>query len=163
MNRLLITLVLACYAAFLATTAASAQTKQSGTLHCDNPDPQLSIPVGDNPSHSVGVQQSNCTWTKPLEMAGVKSKDGRSTATVEIDGSSVRGHGFFVGTMDSGDKFFLKYSATGTIEEGAGTSSKGSWEYTGGTGKLVGLTGKGTYTCDPSGSCEISGVYQLPK
>jgi hypothetical protein len=162
MNRFLNTLTVV-FAALLASTAASAQTKQSGTLQCDNPDQQLTIPVGDNPSHSVGVQQSKCTWTKPLEMAGAKSKDGASTATVEIDGSSVRGHGFFVGTMDSGDRFFLKYSATGTIQEGAGTSSKGSWEYIGGTGKLVGLTGKGTYSCDPSGTCEISGVYQLPK
>jgi hypothetical protein len=43
---------------------------------------------------------------------------------------------------------------------------KGTWSFTGGTGKLKGIKGKGTYTCTPSGdgvSCEIEGDYQLGK
>jgi hypothetical protein len=162
MNRVLITLVLVCFAA----AAASAQTKQSGTALCAKPDPIHVIPVGDRPEHSLSVAQLKCAWTKPLEMAGAKSKDGVNTETSEFTGDTSRTHGFHIGTMDSGDKYFVRYHGTGTSKDGALLSSKGSWEYTGGTGKLKGLTGKGTYSCTPSGdavTCEIEGEYQLPK
>jgi hypothetical protein len=45
-------------------------------------------------------------------------------------------------------------------------SGKGTWSYTGGAGKLKGITGKGTYTCKSQGervSCDIDGEYQLAK
>lgn len=43
---------------------------------------------------------------------------------------------------------------------------KGTWGFTGGTGKLKGIKGKGTYTCKPSGdenTCEVEGEYELSK
>jgi len=44
--------------------------------------------------------------------------------------------------------------------------SKGTWGFTGGSGKLKGIKGKGTFTCSPSGdgvACEVEGEYQLAK
>jgi hypothetical protein len=42
----------------------------------------------------------------------------------------------------------------------------GTWSFDGGTGKLKGLTGKGTYktttNADGTGSAEIEGEYKLP-
>jgi hypothetical protein len=166
MNRFLIAVAVVCLAAFFGTIPASAQTKQSGTALCAKPDQIHVIPVGDSPDHSLSVAQLKCSWTKPLEMAGAKSKDGVNTETSEFTGNTSRTHGFHVATTDSGDKYFVRYHGTGTSKDGALVSSKGTWEYTGGTGKLKGLTGKGTYSCTPSGdaaSCEIEGEYQLPK
>jgi len=63
--------------------------------------------------------------------------------------------------MESGDKFFVWFQSSGTGKEG-----KGTWGFTGGTGKLKGITGKGTYTCTASGDrslCEIEGEYALAK
>lgn len=162
MNRFFTTAALVCF----AVTAASAQTRQSGTAQCGKADPLHVIPADDRPDHSLSVGQVKCTWTKPLEMAGAKSKEGVNAETVEITGNNMRFHGIDVSTMDSGDKFFVRYHGTGTTKDGAFVSSKGTWEYTGGTGKLKGITGKSTFTCAPSGdgaSCEIEGDYQLPK
>jgi len=146
MNRFLIGVIAVCFAAFLAATAASAQTKQSGTAQCAKPDVQHVIPVGDAPDHSLALTQLKCTFTKPLEMGGAKSKEGVNTETSDFSGSTSRTRGFHIATMDSGDKYFVRYRGTGTTKDGNLVSAKGSWEYTGGTGKLKGLTGKGTYS-----------------
>jgi hypothetical protein len=68
---------------------AQAQTKISGTLQCDKGDPQHVIPVGDRADHSFMITQTKCTWTKPLEVEGAKSKDDVSTFFNEITGSRV--------------------------------------------------------------------------
>jgi hypothetical protein len=162
MNRFFITTALICFAA----VAASAQTKISGTAQFGKPDPQHMVPVGDRPDHSLGVEQLKCTWTKPMEIEGAKSKDGVSTETVDISGNSARARGFHVSTVDSGDKYFVWYQGTATTKDGALVDQKGTWGFTGGTGKLKGIKGKGTYTCTASGdgvSCEIEGDYQLAK
>ena len=162
MHRFLVATALMCFAA----VAVSAQTKISGTAQCGKPDPQHTIPVGDRPDHSLGVAQLKCTWTKPMEIEGAKSKDGVSTGTDDISGNTGRAHGFHVSTMDSGDKFFVWYQGTETMKDGALVSQKGNWGFTGGSGKLKGIKGKGTYTCTASGdgsSCEVEGDYELAK
>jgi len=162
MNRFFTTAVLVCFAA----VAASGQTKVTGTCQFGKPDPQLMIPVGDRPGHSLGVDQTKCTWTKPQEIGGDKSKDGVSTGTYDSSSSSMHAHGVHVTTMENGDKLFVAYQGTGTTKDGVIQHAKGTWTYTGGSGKLKGIKGKGTYTCAPSGdgmSCDIEGEYQLAK
>jgi hypothetical protein len=44
-------------------------------------------------------------------------------------------------------------------------SGEGTWSSAGGTGKLKGLKGKGTYTCEPASDnvdCDVEGEYTLP-
>ena len=151
---------------FFAAVVASGQTKISGTAQFGKPDPQHMIPVGDRPDHSLGVEQLKCTWTKPMEIEGAKSKDGVSTETVDISGNTARARGFHVSTVDSGDKYFVWYQGTATTKDGALVSQKGNWGFTGGSGKLKGIKGKGTFTCTPSGdgdTCEVEGDYQIAK
>ena len=152
---------------WFGVATAGAQTKISGTLQCGKADQEHVIPVGDRPDHSLGLEQVKCTWTKPLEIEGAKSKEGIGTATDDISSNTVSSRGFNVTTMDSGDKFFVRYQGTTTLKDGAPIRSKGEWGFTGGTGKLKGIKGKGTYTCaPPSGdvtTCEIEGEYQLAK
>ena len=150
----------------LCAATAGAQTKVTGTAQCAKPDPQHMVPVGDRPGHSLGVEQSKCSWTKPMEIGGDKSKDGVSTATIEVSGDTSHAHGFHVATMESGDKFFVWYHGTGTSKDGAPVEAKGEWGFTGGSGKLKGIKGKGTYNCTPSGdglACEVEGEYELAK
>ncbi len=150
----------------LITPVAVAQTKISGSLQCSKPDDQHTIAVGDHPNHSLGVEQFKCTWTKPLEIAGTRSKDGVSTAFDEVNGSRFRARGYHVTTMADGDKFYVFYGGEGTLKEGVAQSQKGAWIVTGGNGKLKGLKGKGTYECAAAGevlTCNIEGEYQLPK
>jgi hypothetical protein len=153
-------------AVWMCAAMASAQTKVSGTAQFSKPDPVHMLPVGDRPGHSLLVEQLKCTWTKPMEIGGDKAKDGVSTETADVSGNMGRARGFHVGTMESGDKFFVWYQGTSTLKEGNATALKGTWAYTGGTGKLKGIKGKGTYQCAPSGdglACDIEGEYELGK
>jgi len=153
-------------AVLFCAAAASAQTKVSGTAQCGKPDPQQVVPVGDRPDHMLGIAQFKCTYTKPMEIGGDKSKDGASTETSDISGNTARARGFHVATMESGDKVFFWYQGTTTTKDGAPVEVKGNWGMNGGSGKMKGVKGKGTFTCAPSGdglSCEVEGEYQLAK
>jgi len=158
MHRICIVVALVCFAA----ATAGAQTKVSWTLQCGKPDPHHVIPVGDSPDHSLGLLQVKCTYTKPLEIEGAKSADDVITITNEVSGDAVRARGCHVVTMDSGDKVFISHQGAGTSGDGASAGQKGTWGFTGGSGKLKGIKGKGTYTCSPSG-CDVEGEYQLAK
>jgi len=69
--------------------------------------------------------------------------------------------------MSNGDKIFVRFSGTDTTTKDGKTGSAGTWSYTGGTGKLKGITGKGTYkgtsNADGSATTEVEGEYELPK
>jgi hypothetical protein len=75
----------------LCAATAGAQTKVTGAAQCGKPDPQHMVPVGNHSEHSVGVDQFKCTWTKPMEIGGDKSKDSVSTATSDASGNTSRG------------------------------------------------------------------------
>jgi hypothetical protein len=51
-------------------------------------------------------------------------------------------------------------------KDGKPDAAEGSWSYTGGTGKLKGLKGKGTFTgkaaADGTVTYEVEGEYTLP-
>lgn len=150
----------------LCAATASAQTKITGTAECAQPDPQHVVPAGDRANHSLGVDQVKCTYTKPLEIEGDKSKEGVSTETLDISGNSSRARGVHIITMETGDKCFLSYQGTTTTKDGALVAGKGSWAFTGGTGKMKGIKGKGTYNCTPAGggvSCAVEGEYTIAK
>ena len=133
----------------LCAATAGAQNKVSGTVECGKPDPLQLAPVGDRPG-----------------LGGDKTKESVGTATIDVSGDTSRARGFHVATMESGDKFFVWVQGTTTSKDGAMVEGKGTWGFTGGTGKLKGIKGKGTYTCKPSGdgnTCEVEGEYELAK
>jgi hypothetical protein len=162
--RILLTCALVCALAW----AASAQTKISGTANCAKPDPAYSIEVGDHTGHALGLSKTACTWTKPMDVEGSQSKDGYDVASADANGTKARISGYHVSNMSNGDKVFVRISGTDTMtKDGKPESSAGTWSYTGGTGKLKGITGKGTYkgkaNADGSITYEVEGEYELPK
>src|SRR5947208_4629630 len=58
--------------------------------------------------------------------------------------------------MENGDKAYYRYQGTAVLKDGAPQTETGPWSLIRGTGKLKGLTGKGTYKgtagADPSRS-----------
>jgi hypothetical protein len=152
-------------AASLAT-AVSAQTKLSGTQQCSKSDPSNAIEVGDRPDHLMALARTACTWTMPIEIAGVKAKDGTSVASNEINGDQSVGSGYHVGVMANGDRFFVRFYGKSSLKGGAMQSTEGAWSFTGGTGKLKGLKGRGKFTgkgaADGTAALQIEGEYQLP-
>jgi hypothetical protein len=68
--------------------------------------------------------------------------------------------------MADGDKFRVRTQGSATTKEGVIESAEGTWSFIGGTGKLKGIKGKGTYKGKggPEGiTYEIEGEYELPK
>lgn len=154
--------------ACISSAAAMADTF-TGTCTCggkSDPQHELMLPAGDRPDHQLGVEAYKCVWTKPLEIAGDKTKDGVATDVVDIKGIKVTFHGVHEVTLQSGDKIALSYQGSGTSENKKNLS-KGTFTIAEGTGKLKGIKGKGTFDCKPAGedqvSCDVDGEYELGK
>ena len=152
---------------FALATVASAQTKVSGTLQCAKPDQQQAIEVGDRPNHSFVIFQMKCTWTKSVEIAGVQSKEDVYTEFFEVSGNRSHGQAYGVGSMTNGDKYYVRSQGSATLKDGVLESGEGTGSFAGGTGKLKGLKGQGTFTAkgapDGTSTFEVEGEYELPK
>jgi len=142
----------------------AAQDKVSGSAQCAKPDLNQSATVPDNPGHTITLSQYKCSWTKPMEIAGMEDKDGVDTAMADVHGKSGHSHGYYVDNMANGDKGFVRWEGMDMMDTGGG---QGKWTYTGGTGKLKGIKGGGTYKAtyaqDGSASFDVEGEYTLPK
>jgi hypothetical protein len=160
------TIVKLLFAIALAASVAAGQTKLSGAAQCPgNPTESHNIELGDRPGHAFGIAKGTCTWTKPAEIAGLKTKDYTGVSLLEIDGNKFRYHASAMGSMDNGDKYFARLQGTTTMKDQKIWNDEGTWIFTGGTGKLKGLKGKGTYKCTPegdNGNCDMEGEYSLP-
>lgn len=156
--------VLACGLVLAIATAAPAQTKFSGTQQCAKPDPEYTVPVGDRPDHMISLAKDKCTWTSG-EIGGFQLKDEDDTIVSDISGSRARDRGNGVANLANGDKAFVQFQGTTTLKDKAPVTGQGTWSFTGGTGKLKGLKGKGTYkgkwNPDGTSTFEIEGEYQL--
>ena len=149
---------------FFIAAAAPAQNKFSGTQQCAKPDPEYVVPVGDRPDHMMALAKDKCTWSK-AEIDGVQLKDEDDTIVSDITATRSRDRGLGVATLTSGDKAFVQFQGTGTVKDNKPVTGEGTWSFSGGTGKLKGIKGKGTYKgkFNPDGSAtfEIEGDYQL--
>ena len=145
-------------------TSAGAQTKFSGKCNQQKPDPNYTVPVGDRANHAMNLAKTKCTWTG-AELAGIQLKDEDDTVVSDMSGNASRDRGYGVGTLANGDKYFVRFDGTTTYQKNAPMSATCTWSFTGGTGKLKGLTGKGTCTAtfDASGVAvfDVQGEYQV--
>lgn len=156
-----VVLVGICFVALGMT--APAQTKISGTAHCNKPDIQQKADISDHPGHMLMLTQAKCTWSKPLDVDGVQSKDGEDSGVNDMHGMAGTGHGYYIDTMANGDKTFVRWQG----KQSADGAAEGTWKYVGGTGKFKGLKGGGTYKGkgqqDGSVDFDVEGEYTLGK
>lgn len=150
---------------FLLAPVVGAQTKISGSHKCAKPETVGTVEVGEKSGHMMTLVKDACEWTKPLEMEGVKAKDGTSFIFSEMTATRASSTGNYVGTMENGDKFMVSFHDTAAVKGGKPGPGKGTWSFTGGTGKLKGITGKGTYTTslneDGTGGADVEGEYAI--
>ena len=113
------------------------------------------------------IAKGKCTWTKPLEIAGTQAKEDIGAGFDDITGNKSHGHGYVVNTWANGDKSYVRTQGSATLKDGTIDSAEGTWSFTGGTGRLKGVKGKGTYkgkgASDGSVTYEVEGEYELPK
>jgi hypothetical protein len=158
--------------------ACSAQTRITGAFECDKPALQYTIAIGAAaganspqaaapPGNVLVLRQSNCTWTKPPQIAAATPRDGRNSATSDVDGSRSHDAGYFEVALDNGDEFTLRYTGMALLADGVAQKMTGTWTLFGGTGKVTGITGRGTYngtgSADGTTAVRIVGEYQMPR
>ena len=157
---------LLCLVMALGLASAASAQKLSGTIQCGKDDTMHSLDAGDRDKHSMAVAKFHCTWTKPIEVGGIQAKESSIVEFEDTTGTATSVRGVEWGTMANGDKYTVRYQGTATAKEGAPTTLSGTWSFTGGTGKLKGLTGKGTYrgkdNPDGGATFEILGDHKLP-
>ena len=154
--------------ALLLASAVAAQTKVAGKMQCPKPEVVGTAEAGDQTGHRLTLEKNSCTWSTPMEMVGEKSKDGAYVAFSENSPTRASTAGTYVGNMDNGDKFYLSFHWA-VVKDGKPKSwiehVKGTWVFTGGTGKLKGIRGKGTYTAtedENGGVVNMEGEYAMP-
>lgn len=149
---------------FFFASALAGQVKVSGKQHCPKPRALATAEAGDEAGHTMTLEKSTCMWLAPLEIAGEKSKEGTFVAFSEASLHRAATNGTYVGSMDNGDKFYLEFHWS-TLKDGTPPETvRGHWEFTGGTGKLKGISGKGTYTAtenESGGESNMEGEYSL--
>ncbi|HZP01327.1 MAG TPA: hypothetical protein VFD30_13625 [Terriglobia bacterium] len=159
------TCLYAAIATVVLATPVLAQNRISGTSKCSKPDTAYALEVGDRPHHLFVMTKATCTWDKPVEMAGTESKGYETSVFNESWATRGRMLGYVVSAFADGDKTFVRVHGRITLKDGKQTGSEGAWNYTGGTGKFVGIKGKGTFKCSTEGegaACTIEGEYGLP-
>jgi len=152
----------------LFASAVAAQTKVAGKMQCPKPEVVGTAEAGDQAGHRLTLEKNICPWSTPMEMLGEKSKDGTYVAFSENSPTQASTRGTYVGNMENGDKFFLNFDWA-VVKDGKPKSViesvKGTWAFTGGTGKLEGIRGKGTYTAsedETGGVVSFEGEYAVP-
>jgi len=123
--------------------------------------------IDDSANHVIGISQvEDDTCSKPWEIEGLKFPKSVGTAFLDMAGTTVRiRRGYSILTAASGEKVYARYWGTMTVE-GEAESGEGTWSFYGGTGKLKGIRGKGTWKCKTVGkdlSCDGEGEYELPR
>ena len=148
----------------VTTASAQAPVKFSGKQECLPPNPNYEVPVGDAAGHTLSLSVGKCLWTSGT-LGGSSLKDEQDATVDDVIGGTVNERGYGVGTVASGDKYFTRYQGVNTLKSNVLTGSSGTWTFTGGTGKLAGIKGKGTYkgsfTTDGKSTFDIEGEYQL--
>jgi hypothetical protein len=159
------TVLPACLLVALVTTgAAQGPTKLAGKMECAKPDPSHVLPVADAAKHALSLSADKCTWLEGT-LGAERLKDEDDTIVSDATGNISHDRGYGVGSVGNGDKYFIHFEGTTALKNDAPVSGDCTWKFTGGTGKLKGITGKGTCkgTFQPDGRAawDIKGEYQL--
>jgi hypothetical protein len=138
----------------------------TATCECGKADPQHLLPAGDRPDHTLGVEAAKCSWSKPLDIGGDKTKESLATDMIDVSGNKIHVRGVHELTMQSGDRVALRYQGSGRSKDNQESRLKGTFTFAEGTGKLKGIEGKGTFSCKSTGegeSCDVEADYELGK
>ncbi len=123
---------------------------------------QTAVALSDSPNHELNLVEV----TGPQKSTDAKWNDAKVTywGIADLVAGSGAQRGYFVNDHADGDRdcgtFEGKIAASGEQ-----VTLEGTWEFTGGTGKLQGLSGSGSYKGSMASPSEVdmewTGEYQL--
>jgi hypothetical protein len=141
--------------------------KISGTMTCSRAE-RMTMDIRDaTPDHTLSLGKSECEWTTPLRLGSFRTRKGDSKSLSDSRGDVSMDHGYHVGSMTNGDRYYVKFDGDTRFDARGPQAQRGHWSFTGGTGKLTGLQGRGTYKTvyDAQGEATVTveGEYRLPE
>ncbi len=152
----------------LASGPMQSQTKGSftETSVCAVSSVHQTVQINDDRQHSISIDQRPCTSRQPIEIGGLTGTEYVTYGFDDIQNGHSVDRGYVVGVMKNGDRYFLTYEGTATMNGIVPKHLEGRWTFTGGSGRLKQLQGSGTYTALPSPKGEmefvIQGNYEVP-
>ena len=152
----------------ILSALVQAQVKGSfrETSVCGQSAVHQTVLINDDRQHSVSLDQRPCTSREPIEIAGLMGTEYVAYGVDDVQNGRSIDRGYVVGTMKNGDRYFLTYDGTATMNGNVPEHLEGTWTFTGGSGRLKQLQGGGTYTAHPTadGGMEfvIEGNYEVP-
>lgn len=148
-----------------SATQAQKRGRISASSVCGGSEVHQTVVIDDDKQHSISLDKRPCTWKEPIEIVGTSSPTYMSYGVDDVQNNASHDQGYAVGTLTKGDKYFLHYNGTARMSDGVPVRLEGTWEFTGGTGSLQRLNGRGTYQAQPSAAGEmvfrIEGEYQI--
>ena len=152
--------------ALLPTGGVQAQTKLAAKMTCGKPTLSQAAPVGDQPGHVMSLTAQKCTWSEG-KLGDDALKDETDTFTSDVIANVAHDRGYGAGKTAGGDQYVVRIKGKTTMNGETPVSSECKWAFTSGTGKLKGVTGKGTckgtFNKDGSSSWDIQGSYAIPQ
>jgi hypothetical protein len=98
------------------------------------------VAIDDGGHHSISLDQRECSFENPTELAGSRIVRYVSSGVDDVQFDKARDQGYAVGETANGDKYFLRYEGTAALRDGIPLHLEGAWRFTGGTGRLLGLS-----------------------
>jgi len=153
---------LALFSLLLFPMAMLAQTHDSisSSSTCATSQVHQTVSINDGRQHSLSLDQRQCTWNTPVSIAGLSGAAYTSYGVDDVQGNRARDRGYAVGIMENGDKYFLRYVGGSIMNGNIPVRLNGTWTFTGGTGRLRHLQGKGTYRAQPTASGEMKFIIE---
>jgi hypothetical protein len=152
--------------AFMLASAVGAQTKFTGTVTCAKADTSYTVEVGDQPGHVYGLEKGSCTWGADTLINGMKITADSGTEASETTATKTTSNGSRVATMENGDKLFVSVHDSSPVKDKMPTDIQGTFTISGGTGKMKGIKGHGTYKVTPAAdgtaTVAVTGEYMMP-
>jgi hypothetical protein len=102
----------------IAAATINGQTKTSGTMQCQKPDPLYSLEVQDHPGHVMLLQKAICSYTTSNEIGGDKAKDSYGVSMADATATHAVASGTHVVSYESGDKTFSSFRGTANGSDG---------------------------------------------
>jgi hypothetical protein len=154
-----------------------AQTKISGSLECASPASYQMMEIGDRAGHTMALSQRDCVWPQPLKIEGTISKEDVLYLFTDAREDGTRETGYNTLVMSNGDRIFMHYAifmhGTDFVKNNGRNGASGSgafagtFAFSGGTGKFLGIYGNGTSishsAADGKMTVRVEGQYTLPR
>jgi hypothetical protein len=159
--KLTITTIL-CGAFVALGLAASAQTSYTLSGTC-KPFYHSSVPAGD-PGRTFTLERGKCSDKETV--GGATATGGQYAERGETTASRSEAAGIYTVTFNTGDKIYYQYDISFVQKGGVVQSGSGTFAAVGGTGKMKGITAKGTCTVSAgptkgTNNYNCTGQYQL--